>query len=295
MEPVSRQVRGAHDLTLHLLEWSSEGEPLLLLHGFGHSCRVWDPFVADLVSTHRVLALDARGHGDSDHDPEYRYHHAGVAKDIGAVLDDLGLEAATLVAHSMSGYAAIRFAAQEPARVRRLVLVDAGAQLSVRARQGAERQTPDRTFTSPAEYADVLAASHPLTPHDTLVRLASHWLEPRADGRLVPKLDPAFLRPRSSRDAPAAKRSFDRARWAEEETARLWRYLAEIRCPTLLVRGERSPMLSAETARRMVDEVLADGREISVPDAGHAVMLDAPEPFRLALVDFLGAASPGLP
>jgi pimeloyl-ACP methyl ester carboxylesterase len=54
-----------------------------------------------------------------------------------------------------------------------------------------------------------------------------------------------------------------------------------------VVRGEHSPMLSAATVARMVGEVMQDARELVIPGAGHAVMLDAPEPFRRALADFL--------
>lgn len=288
MDPLSHTVRGAHDLRLHVLEWGRrDAEPLLLLHGFGHSARVWDPFVPDLVDRWRVIAPDARGHGDSEHDPEYRYHHAAVARDVEAILDGLDIARAAVVAHSMGGYAAIRFAAHHPQRVSRLVLVDAGAQLSDRAREAAEREPEDASYESAESYAAALARSHPRASREVLRRLAPHWLRPRPDGRLVPRLDPAFLRPRDSARAPAGKRAFDRARWAREETERLWRYLARIRCPTLVVRGERSPMLSAETAARMVHEVMSDAREVCIPGAGHAVMLDAPAPFRTALLAFL--------
>jgi pimeloyl-ACP methyl ester carboxylesterase len=286
VRPRSLALRGAHDLALHLLEWSAEGPALLLAHGFGHSCRVWDPFVEALTPHYRVLALDARGHGDSAHDPEYRYHHAALAADLEAVLDGLGLPRATLVAHSMSGYAAIRLAAKRPARVERLVLVDAGAQLSGRASRH-EGERPEPRYASPEDYAEALAASHPHTPRNTLVRLARHWLRDDGAGHLVPRLDPAFFRPRQHAGAPAHKRGFDRARWAREETARLWRYLAAVECPTLLVRGALSPLLSAETAARMVHEVMRDAREVVVEGAGHAVMLDRPEAFRDALAPFL--------
>lgn len=286
MRPRSLTLRGAHDLELHLLEWSEAGPLLLLLHGFGHSCRVWDPFVDQLAPHYRVLALDARGHGDSAHDPEYRYHHATLAADLEALLDGLGLPRAALVAHSMNGYAAIHLAAKRPARVERLVLVDAGAQLPGRARRH-ERERAEPSYASPEDYAEALAASHPHTPRQTLVRLARHWLREGGEGRLVPKLDPAFFRPRQGAGTPAHKRAFDRARWAREETARLWRYLAAVECPTLLVRGELSPMLSAETAARMVDEVMRDARQVMVAGAGHAVMLDQPEAFRRALAGFL--------
>lgn len=286
MQPKTLTVRGAHDLELRVLEWSQAGPPLLLLHGFGHSARVWDPFVPELAARYRVLAADARGHGDSDHDPEYRYHHASIARDIEALMRGLALPPASLVAHSMSGYAAIRFAAEQPERVERLVLVDAGAELSGRPRRN-EREAPAPSYASPAEYARALARTHPQAPRETLAALAAHWLRPGKGGRLFPKLDPAFFQPRRSPAAPAHKRSFDRERWAREETQRLWRYLAALECPTLLVRGELSTMLSAATAARMVDEVMRDARQVVVPGAGHAVMLDAPESFRRALAEFL--------
>jgi pimeloyl-ACP methyl ester carboxylesterase len=291
VRPRSLTVRGTHDLRLHVLEWSDAGPALLLLHGFGHSARVWDPFVPDLAGRFHVFALDARGHGDSEHDPEYRYHHASIAADLGAVLAGLRAERATLVAHSMSGYAALRFAAREPERVERLVLVDAGPELSGRPQRG-EREPPETVYPSPEAYADALARQHPHTPRETLLRLARHWLRPDGEGRFVPRLDPAFLRPRASPDAPANRRSFDRARWAREETLRLWRCAERVRCPTLVVRGELSPMLSAATVARMVGEVMADATEVVIPGAGHAVMLDAPEPFRGALAGFL-LADPG--
>ena len=126
MDPVSHAVQGAHGLQLHLLEWSRQGPALLFLHGFGHSARVWDDFVPGVASRYRTLALDARGHGDSDHDPGYRYHHAGITRDIESVVDALALETLSLVGHSMGGYASIRYAAHHPERVAKLVLVDAG-------------------------------------------------------------------------------------------------------------------------------------------------------------------------
>ena len=82
MDPRSRRVSAAHGLELHLLEWSTEGVPMLLLHGFGNEAHLWDDF-APLVAPHyRVLALDQRGHGDSDHDPERRYDMHSMVDDV---------------------------------------------------------------------------------------------------------------------------------------------------------------------------------------------------------------------
>ena len=72
MEPVSRYVKGADDLELHLLEWSTEGVPLLLLHGFGNEAHLWDDLAPLIAPHYRVIAVDLRGHGDSGWDPQRR-------------------------------------------------------------------------------------------------------------------------------------------------------------------------------------------------------------------------------
>lgn len=280
----ARRVPGAHGLSLNLLDWGGAGTPVLLLHGFGHSARVWDPVAPALTGRYRVLALDARGHGDSDHDPEFRYSHAAVARDVETVVAGLGLERLVLVGHSMGGYAAIHFAARQPQALEKLVLVDAGPELSgaSRARHG---ERPDPSFESPDRYAAALARMHPGAPAAHLGSLARHWLRRREDGRFVPRLDPAFLRPRSARD-PENRRRFDRVRWAEEETARLWQALASVRCPTLVIRGARSNVLSADTVERMLREALREGRALTL-ESGHAVPVEAPHALCTALAGFL--------
>ena len=86
---------------------------------------------------------------------------------------------------------------------------------------------------------------------------------------------------------PAQARDVDRAAWARQEEQRLWRHLAEIPCPTLVIRGEHSDVLSARTQERMVNEGLPNGRAVTIPGAGHVVMLDAPESLRRELGAFL--------
>ncbi len=299
MPPTERRIAGHHGLGLNLVEWSPTGAgsgsapragdptPLLFLHGFGMSARVWDPFAEALAGRYRVLALDARGHGDSDHDPEFRYSHAAVTRDVECVADALGLERLSLVGHSMGGFAAMRLAARQPGRVERLVLVDAGAEIVLGSRSrssGREPATP--AFASVPLTRGVRARLPPRAPPYTVPPLAFPVAARDERGRYVPKLDPAFLRPRGEGD-PEARRSFDREAWAREESERLWRALAAIPCPTLVLRGAESSALSEATARRMAEQVLAQGRALTLPGAGHAIMLDAPEALRAALLDFL--------
>ena len=287
MKPQSRKLPGAHGLTLHALEWSDVGEPLILLHGFGLDAHVWDEVAPRLADPCRTLALDLRGHGDSDRDPERRYSHAAIGRDLEAVTGTLGPERCVLVGHSMGAYGALHFCARHPERVRALALVDAGPDLTSRgvSKMRFRSLFEEPSFGNHAEYERVLARSHPLAAPETLARLARYGLRPRDDGRLVLKLDLAFMRPRHGYDP-----SVDRGAWAERESGYIREVLEGLRIPTRVIRGAESPVLGRETAQWMVDELLADGFLEEVPRAGHAVMLDNPLGLADALNRFLKRA-----
>jgi len=284
MTPRSLHLTGADGHALHVLVWSDEGVPLLLLHGFGNDAHVWDDFAPAVSPYYRTLALDQRGHGDSDPDPELRYDHDSMARDAIAVLDALGIERVVLVGHSMGGRVAMRFARRHPERLAGLVIVDAGPELDARGvlriRLDAESNL-DPSFESAEEYERVLARAYPLARPEVVARLARHGLRPRADGRLVPKTDPAFAK-NWGRIPPD-----EAARRSAEETAILWESLRGTPCPTLVVRGAASDVLSPETADRMADEALPRGSLAVVPRAGHSVMIDNPEGFRETVLRFV--------
>jgi pimeloyl-ACP methyl ester carboxylesterase len=100
---VDRAVK-VNGLTLHYTEWGPpDASPVVLLHGITGHARVWDHFAERLMPGFRALALDQRGHGDSDapHDADYRI--ASMADDLAAFADTLRLERFHLVGHSMGG------------------------------------------------------------------------------------------------------------------------------------------------------------------------------------------------
>ncbi len=119
MEPTSHRIRGANDLDLHLLEWSTEGVPLVLLHGLGNEAHLWDDFVPSITPHYRVLALDQRGHGDSDWDPEARYDAESMADDLEAMIETMGIDRFVLIGFSMGGRVAMTFAGRHPDRLHR--------------------------------------------------------------------------------------------------------------------------------------------------------------------------------
>jgi pimeloyl-ACP methyl ester carboxylesterase len=284
MQPRSIRVPTEGGLSIHVLEWSDAGTPLVLVHGFGNEAHIWDDF-APLVAPHyRTVAVDLRGHGDSAHDPERRYDYDFHVADLEAVCAALGIERLVLVGHSFGGRTALLFAAKHPERMAGLAIVDIGPEHDPRGTTRIRMevmQRGDGSFASVAEYERVLAHNFPAGSPDALRRMARHELRQRDDGRFVRKADPAFM---AGRDG--ASEAEGEAR--ERDTAkRLWDALASLRCPTLVVRGAASDILSPEIADRMVDDVLAKGQLAVVPQAAHSVMTDNPAGFGEAVAGFV--------
>ena len=284
MQPRSRRLPGSDGLSLHVLEWSDAGTPLVLVHGFGNEAHIWDDFAPVVAPHYRTVAVDLRGHGDSDHDAERRYDYEHHVADLEAVTAALGLDRLVLVGHSFGGRTSTLFAAKHPERMAGLVIVDIGPEHDPRGTTRIRMevmQRGDGSFADPAEYERALAHNFPAGSPDALRRMARHELRRREDGRFVRKADPAFMAGR-----PGQGEAEDEAH--ERDTAkRLWDALARIPCPTLVVRGAASDILSPEIADRMVDDVLVKGRLAIVPRAAHSVMTDNPAGFAEAVAGFV--------
>jgi len=280
--PQTKRVGAAHGLSLHCLEWSQNGVALLLLHGFGNDAHVWDDFAPVVAPYYRTLALDLRGHGDSDRDPELRYHHDAVADDVEAACAELAIERLVLIGHSFGGRAAMRFAGRHPERLAGLVIVDAGPDLDARGvlRIRLDAEQADPSFGSLQECERVLARAYPLARPEVVARMARHGLRQRDDGRFERKTDPRFGASSSGLTPGELV-----ARMHAESDA-LWADLGRVTCPTLVVRGAASDILSADTAERMAEQELAQGTLAEVPRAGHSVMIDNPEGFAEAVGRF---------
>ena len=282
IEPTSHRVTGAHDNALHVLEWSTEGVPMVLLHGHGNEAHLWDDFVPAVADHYRVLAVDQRGHGDSDWDAEGRYHPDDMADDLEMVLAHFEIDRFVLVGFSMGGRVSMVFAERHPERLAGLVLVDIAPELDARgiARIGhemSEQRAP--VFTSVEEYALMLSLNYPAGQPAAIQRMAKYGLKEREDGLFVMKMDPGLRSDRPD-DEEAKKQE-------EAFIQRQWDALAKVPCPTLVVRGAASDILAPDTADRMVEEVLQNGILEVVPQAAHSVATDNPEGFERAVCSFV--------
>lgn len=285
MPPTSLRIPVTDGLTLHALEWSREGVPMLLLHGFGNEAHLWDDFAPRVAEYYRVVALSLRGHGDSDWDPRHRYDYDAHVGDLMAVTEHLGVDRMVLVGFSLGGRIAMLYAGLHPEKLAGLVIVDSAPELDARGTtrirmEVAERQAP--AFSTVAEYEQVLAHNYPVAAPAAIERMAKHALRQREDGKWVLKMDTAYR----GADGPRLSQE-DMAAREEEHAKQMWAALAKVPCPTLVVRGAASDIMSPEVADRMVDEVIPNARLAVVPQAAHSVMTDNPEGFNRAVCDFV--------
>jgi pimeloyl-ACP methyl ester carboxylesterase len=152
--PTTRAVPG-DGVTLHARDWGGAGRALVLLHGLASNARIWDGVAPRLVGAGlRVVALDQRGHGDSEQ-PGHGYDFASVGRDLEAALAALGLERPLLVGHSWGANVVLQYAADRPGAVAGLALVD-GALLAVAEWAGATREQA-RERLAPPRFAMPLA------------------------------------------------------------------------------------------------------------------------------------------
>jgi pimeloyl-ACP methyl ester carboxylesterase len=287
--PRSRHLPGADGLAIHVLEWSDEGVPFVLLHGFGNEAHIYDDFAPQVAPFYRTLALDLRGHGDSAHDPERRYDYEYHVGDLERVTEALGIARFVLLGHSLGGRIATLFAGKHPERMAGLVLVDSAPELDARGvmriRLDTEKAVAPGGGAAPigsvAEYERLLSLAYPAARPEALARMARHGLRQQADGSFERKTDPAF-------HAGARRMSAQEAAEREQRMTReLWEALGRVPCPTLVVRGAASDILSPDVADRMVEDVLAQGRLAVVARAGHSVMTDNPDGFAQAVCGFV--------
>src|SRR5215510_5715348 len=142
-------VRGVN---LHYLEWGTATNPaLLLLHGGSAHAHWWDHIAAEFVREHRVLALDLRGHGDSDWVTPPAYEISDYVADLQEFITRLDLAPLVLVGHSLGGFIALTYATAHSAMLRALVVVDIGTRLRSGRRMQLLRRLPQTIYRDEAD------------------------------------------------------------------------------------------------------------------------------------------------
>lgn len=248
-----------------------EGDPVVLVPGFGMTHEAWDRQVRVLSGAgHRVIAVDQRGHGRSDK-PLDGYGVDRLARDLIAVLDHAGVETCTVVGWSFGGQVGFRAATLDPTRVTRLVLVGSNA---VRASRSAD--FPFGHLPGPTVEAMVdLETTDRFRARRTTIR-SGFAAEP----------DPAVLEWMTGQSLAMPSWAAVACYHSMLETD-LIADLDSVGIPVLQLVGELDPVHSAKGAR-WLNERLADARLVEIPGCGHYPMFEAPDELDRQLLAFLG-------
>lgn len=256
--------------------WGEQGAPpVVLLHGGGQTRHAWGETARDLAARGwYAIALDLRGHGESDWAPDGNYMIDAFVTDLQQVLTHFD-RPPVLVGASLGGITALLTEGEAAHPVSAaIVLVDITPRVNP---QGVERIRAFMTakpegFASLEEAADAVAAYLPHRPRPKDLSGLAKNLRLGPDGRYRWHWDPQLMNPAR----------FARARDPE----RLLAAARSLRVPTLLVRGKLSDIVSEETAAEFLAAV-PHARYVDVSGAGHMVAGDRNDIFSQAVIEFL--------
>ena len=260
-------------LRLHFHEWGNDkAPPLLFLHGGGLTSHTWDAVCLGLRDRYHCLALDFRGHGDSQWADDYEIDT--YVEDVRALVDALELRDLTLIGMSLGGIVAVRYAGLY-GDLRSLVVIDVGpVEASPSGSRRIQAFIDGAELDSIEDFVERSLAFNPKRDRQLLRTSLLHNLRELPNGKWTWKYD---MRPYMGPLEP------DRVAAVLDAT---WGKVHEITCPTLVVRGAESDILSDESGKQLA-ETFPDGKYAEVPRAGHTVQGDNPSDLVAALRRFL--------
>jgi len=283
--PVSRTFISQR-LRLHYLDWGNpEKPPLLLVHGGRDHARSWDWTAEALRDDWHVIALDHRGHGDSEWVSDGNYQASDMVYDVAQLVHQLDLAPVTIVAHSLGGNVCLRYAGIYPELVRKLVAIEglgpspamlarmAAKPYAERVREWIEKKRSSAA-RSPRKYATIEDALARMQEENTYLtaeqarHLTIHGANRNEDGTFSWKFDPHL------NNWPIET--------GYEEMKSVWEAIA---APTLLLYGANSWASNPEKDGRL--EFFKTASVIEFENAGHWLHHDQFERFVATLREFL--------
>ena len=266
-------------MRFHYLDWGNKHLPtIVFLHGGALNAHTWDLVCLALRDDYHCVALDQRGHGDSDWSHDSDYTMAAQLADTKGFIDHLKLDKFILVGMSLGAINSLAFAVNHPERLSNLVIIDAGPEMrrpgSSRIRDFVNGVAETVTIEGIIEKA---LQFNPRRDPKILRRSLMHALRQQPDGTWRWKYD--------RRRFQVLDQEKHRA-----ERAALGDGLARVTCPTLIVRGGESDVFHEEDGIRLAQR-LPDGKFVTVPKAGHTVQGDNPKDLVAELRRFLTKAN----
>lgn len=275
--PMERYAR-LGGMRFHYLDWGGGGPAVVFLHGGGLTAHTWDLCCLLLHEKYRCIALDLRGHGDSDWAGDADYSLPRHRDDVRTFVDILGLDRFGLIGMSLGALTALAFAIEHAGRLNALALIDAGPDVRDDAARRIRRFTANApSFRSIEEAVDYAHRFNPRRDPILLRGSLRYNLRQTADATWVWKHDPrrfdyygtdAFRRDRLS----------------------LWAGIDRVDCAALVVRGAESRMFLEEDASLLAQR-LPRAERVTIANAGHTVQGDNPKALATALAEFFAKSS----
>jgi haloalkane dehalogenase len=259
-----------------------DGEPIVLLHGIPTWSFLYHDVIPELAQHCRVVAPDFLGHGYSDRRDRFDRSLVAQTQAVLALLDELGIESATLVGHDTGGGVALITAIEHPDRIERLVLTNAVAYDSWPIEDMIQLGNPEWRTKDAAEVAEFVVSGLPDGIH--------------RKERLTEEFSEGIVAPYRDEEGKISLIRNASALNTNHTTALVDRH-SEIAAPTLVLWGIHDPWQRIEDGERLAREI--PGAAIERVEASHWVPWDAPAEFAAAIVRFLstparGSGGPGV-
>jgi pimeloyl-ACP methyl ester carboxylesterase len=261
-EPIMKKAKG-DGVQINLATWPGDAGPVLCVHGITANCRCWDVLAEALIPDYQVIAMDLRGRGQSDKPPAgYSLDHH--LRDINCLLDDLQLERAVIMGHSLGAFIGLAFAAQYPERTDRLILVDGAGDLStdqmnkvfVGIKPALDRL--GQIFPSADAYLDRMKQAPYLHPWTSAIETYCRYEIEAVDGGVRTNIDPAHIQEEAANIRKVNCASFYPG---------LRPKVLILRAPNGLL-SQDDLLLPEDVINKMTDEI-PDARRFDVTDTNH--------------------------
>src|SRR6266849_5190162 len=207
-------------MRFHYLDWGGNGHPILFLHGGGINAHTWDVVCLMLRERYHCIALDQRGHGDSEWSPAIDYGVATQVGDVEGFIEKLGLANPVLVGQSMGGLNSIAYAIRHSAKMKGLVVVDVGPEINSEGTQRIREFSSTPELESLEAFLERAVKFNPIRDPRVLRRSLFYNLRQLPTGKWSLKHD-------------QRRTSDDSWRIAAEQRERILRDVSNISCRTL--------------------------------------------------------------
>jgi pimeloyl-ACP methyl ester carboxylesterase len=257
---------------LHYLEWNAHAtRTIVLLHGNSANAWWWEPLARAIAPEYRLLALDQRGHGDSEWSRPVAYSPSDYASDIARFVQHIATsgEKPVVVGHSMGGLNVLAFARRHPENARGAMAVD----VAITSSRGRDRYLRRLKGLPMVTYPDLATAKARFRlmpneggiPEEIVHEIAERSLARTDEGRWTLK--------------------FDRESFLGGDGLEVLETIKEIRIPTMLVRAEHSRIMTAEAAEQ-ARASNPRARLVTIAGAHHHVILEKPDAVARVIEEF---------